>query len=77
MRSKSVCLCDDDNDVEMALACSHAYIPALSLDTMEETIQQNPKQFTKTFLQGVVEGTFATEAALRLVYERVISAQNF
>ena len=53
MRSKSVCLCDDDNDVEMALACSHAYIPALSSDTMEETIQQNPKQFTKTFCKAL------------------------
>jgi hypothetical protein len=29
-----VCLCDDDNDLEMALACRRAYLPSVSSDSI-------------------------------------------
>lgn len=64
---ESVCICDDDNDLEMALACAHAYIPALTSESMIRCIQLNPRQFTQTVQAGVVEETLATEAALRLI----------
>lgn len=43
-----VCLCDDDNDMEMALSCRHAYIPSVTSNTMANTIRKVPKQFTVT-----------------------------
>ena len=71
MSTESVCICDDDNDIEMALACSHAYIPALTSDTIEDTIRKNPTKFTQTFQQDVVTSTLATDAALQLIYDGV------
>jgi hypothetical protein len=69
MAKESVCICDDDNDIEMALACAHAYIPALTSDSVVECIRNNPDKFTQTYQQGLVEETLATEAALNLIYE--------
>lgn len=65
---RSICLCDDDNDIEMALACSHAFVPAYSSESMRETIQANSAKFTTTFSPDVSE-TAATEAALDLILE--------
>eukprot|EP00550_Attheya_septentrionalis_P002661 CAMPEP_0198290122 /NCGR_PEP_ID=MMETSP1449-20131203/8086_1 /TAXON_ID=420275 /ORGANISM="Attheya septentrionalis, Strain CCMP2084" /LENGTH=342 /DNA_ID=CAMNT_0043988567 /DNA_START=609 /DNA_END=1634 /DNA_ORIENTATION=- len=44
----AVCLCDDDNDLEMAMACQHAFVPSISSSSMTETIRANPHQFTLT-----------------------------
>lgn len=69
MTTESVCICDDDNDIEMALACSHAYIPALTSESMVECIKNNPDKLTQTVQPGLVEETLATEAALKLISE--------
>jgi hypothetical protein len=45
----SICLCDDDNDLEMALACQHAYLPDISSQSMLEITQKYPKHFTIPF----------------------------
>jgi hypothetical protein len=68
-----VCVCDDDNDLEMALACHHAYIPAISSTSMEEVIASNPMHFTQTGGKdhGGLEATVATEKALDLVLQRL------
>ena len=42
----ALCLCDDDNDVEMALACHHAYLPDIASQSMRETIRHYPRHFT-------------------------------
>ena len=68
----SVCLCDDDNDLEMALACRHAYIPEISSRSMADIIQTNPEHFTQTGGEGKQQvGTDATEAALALLMGRI------
>ncbi|CAB9502320.1 expressed unknown protein [Seminavis robusta] len=66
---ESVCICDDDNDIEMALACAHAYIPALTSESVVQCIHDNPHKLTQTFQQGLVEETLATEAALQMIQE--------
>jgi hypothetical protein len=67
-----VCLCDDDNDIDMALACRHAYLPALSSQSMETLVQTRPDHFTPTFSSdGTVSHTKATEAALQLVLNAI------
>ena len=67
LATQSVCICDDDNDIEMALACGHAYIPALTSESMVECIQNHPGKLTQTVVPGSVEQTRATEAALELI----------
>ena len=70
----AVCACDDDNDLEMALACHHAYIPGVSSTSMAVIIQNNPGHFTQTGGHGasdMSEGTAATEKALSLLLERI------
>ncbi|KAL3907718.1 MAG: hypothetical protein SGILL_008759 [Bacillariaceae sp.] len=73
---QSVCVCDDDNDIEMAMACSQAYIPALTSDSMVATIRGNPTKFTQTYKEDKVTSTDATDAALQLIYERVMKAST-
>jgi hypothetical protein len=72
---QTVCLCDDDNDIEMARACLHAYVPSISSTSLAETIRSSPLQFTATCDdENNVEGTHATEAALALILERIAMA---
>jgi len=76
MTTESVCICDDDNDIEMALACAQAYIPRLGSASMGDVVQRNPTKFIATFQEGV-EATAATEEALRLIYDSVVvGAEN-
>lgn len=69
LSSRCICLCDDDNDVEMALACLHAYIPLITSKSMADTIRSNPNHFTVA-IDKENDGddhTKATERALSLV----------
>lgn len=63
-------MCDDDNDVEMALACLHAFIPSVGSESMAQTIREHDDKFTQTETDGI-EGTQATEAALERILERI------
>ena len=65
--TESVCICDDDNDIEMALACSQAYVPALTSGSMKQVMKENPTKFTQTFLEGYLTSTVATDAALKII----------
>lgn len=67
LATESVCICDDDNDIEMALACSHTYIPSLTSKSMLGTLRRNQSDFTLTFGPGV-SSTAATEAALNSIF---------
>jgi hydroxymethylpyrimidine pyrophosphatase-like HAD family hydrolase len=68
----AVCICDDDNDLEMAMACKHAYIPEVSSLSMKEIIEKYPDHFTQTGGEGKeLSGTDSTESALQLILETV------
>jgi hypothetical protein len=56
----SICLCDDDNDLEMALACQHAYLPDISSQSMLEITQKYPKHFTIPFATTTATTTTTT-----------------
>jgi hypothetical protein len=68
-----VCLCDDDNDLEMASACQHAFIPGISSESMAKVIEDNPEHYSLTggSHQEGVEGTIATEKSLSMALERI------
>ena len=82
----AVCLCDDDNDLEMAMACRRAFIPAITSATMKAAIETYPKQFTVTASvgegSGDVEGKQqrsgpeATEAALSLILDSLAAKES-
>ena len=65
LSKRAVCICDDDNDLEMALACRHAFIPGITSESMRQAIDGNPGHFTVTeeAAKGIVD-TAATEEAL-------------
>lgn len=68
----SVCLCDDDNDIEMAKACGHAYLPAVTSASLEQAISEDPNHFTK-LEDSKIRGTRATDAALAMVLDLISS----
>lgn len=68
LSTEGVCICDDDNDTEMALACSHSYIPSLTSESMLDTLRQHQSNFTQTFGPGI-SPTTATEVALQAIYD--------
>jgi hypothetical protein len=41
-----ICLCDDDNDIEMAVACRHAFLPSVASDRMRRTVQTHASHCT-------------------------------
>jgi hypothetical protein len=67
-----VCLCDDDNDLEMAFACRHAFVPSITSESMAAAIERHRDRVTVTSTaDGTVEGTDATEAALERVLDMI------
>ena len=72
LATSALCLCDDDNDLEMALACQHAYVPSIGSESMAKAIKNYPRKFSLTQgMDGVRNETSATERALELVLERI------
>lgn len=76
LSEKALCICDDDNDIEMAMACKHAFIPSISSKSMADLIRQHPNHFTVTLEDSESEGdgTKASETALDLILDRITSA---
>lgn len=70
LKRNALCVCDDDNDLEMALACKHAFLPTISSESMKQTVDEYSNQFTVTEQEGLV-GTSATDKALELVLEQL------
>jgi len=62
---RAICLCDDDNDLEMAMACRKAYVPSVSSTSMADALIEYPQHIATTERpeQGVT-GCVATEEAL-------------
>ncbi|CAJ1941091.1 unnamed protein product [Cylindrotheca closterium] len=72
LSNHAICLCDDDNDIEMALAVRHAYLPSLASKTMEAVIEKHTDRFTETYkLESASSGsgTGASDLALNLILE--------
>mgnify|MGYP003564428861 CR=1 FL=1 len=77
MSKHCVCICDDDNDLEMAQACHHAYIPGVSSTSMADVIRKHPDHFTQTgTTHEGIEGTIATEKALELVLKQFVAGSS-
>jgi len=71
LKSHACCLCDDDNDVEMALACRNAYLPSVTSESMRKLASEN-RNVIVTETEGRIE-SLATEAALEMILNDVKS----
>lgn len=43
---RTVALCDDDNDIELAMSLDHAYIPCITSEKLRLVIHHHPDHFT-------------------------------
>lgn len=66
------CLCDDDNDIEMALACKIAYLPSVTSESIRNLAKETSKKLiiTEDTENDIVQ-TLATEAALKAVIKEL------
>ena len=72
LHDHAVCICDDDNDVEMASACRHAYIPSISSENMSALIEKFPDHFSLTGgKKSKAHGTTSSEIALSMILTRL------
>jgi hypothetical protein len=73
-------LCDDDNDIELAISCCFAFLPTISSDSMKTIAQSNSERIitvddTKEF--GNLGGTTqATDALLQNIIERFFTISS-
>lgn len=74
LKNNACCLCDDDNDVEMALACRNAYLPSITSDSMRKIASEN-RNVIVTETEGRIE-SLATEAALELILNDLIKSNK-
>jgi hypothetical protein len=76
----AVCVCDDDNDLEMAMACSRAFIPTVTSTSMKEAIDRYPSHFVVTARGDEDEedrpGIEAAELALSMILEGLAGADT-
>uniref|UniRef100_A0A6U9S6Y9 Sucrose phosphatase-like domain-containing protein n=1 Tax=Picocystis salinarum TaxID=88271 RepID=A0A6U9S6Y9_9CHLO len=64
--NRVVAICDDDNDVELAMDAHHVYVPCISSETLRLNIHRNPEHFTLSKRMG----PFATEDMLQALVKR-------
>ena len=64
--SRCVCMGDDDNDVAMANACGHCYVPGVNADSMRDAIAARSGRFTVAHRAVFA----ATEECLQAVLDR-------
>jgi len=60
-----ICLCDDDNDLEMASACGKVFLPTVTSVSMQNAVKRSPNKIIvmENKYEGIIE-TKATEKAL-------------
>jgi len=65
------CLCDDDNDIEMALACKFAYLPSVTSESIRNLAKKTSKLIITEDTENDIVQTLSTEAALEAVIKEL------
>ena len=75
LATRAICLCDDDNDIEMAMACNKAFLPSVASFSMLALVRKNPGKVivTECENEGVVKFR-ATESALQHAIREIESS---
>jgi hypothetical protein len=69
LASSSICICDDDNDIPLAMACRKAFLPTISSTSIKALVDSRGEDrmvVTEDIPTGII-GYLATEEALRRV----------
>jgi len=74
LKTNAYFLCDDDNDIELAMACIAAYLPSVTSESIRTlaTTENSSLIIMEDTSKGIVD-SFATEAALEAIIEVVES----
>lgn len=77
LAARAICLCDDDNDIEMAMACNKAFLPSVASFSMLTLVRENPGKLivTEREHEGIVKSR-ASESALQHVLREVESSYS-
>ena len=77
LKSRAICLCDDDNDIEMAVACKKSFLPGITSLSMLDLVRENPRKIivTERLDEGIVK-TRASEEALECVLKEIESSRS-
>ena len=77
LKMNAYCMCDDDNDIEMASACRTAFLPSVTSESIREMAESQNKDkeqgklvIVEDFDNGIVD-TAATERALEMILEEL------
>lgn len=62
--ARAVCVCDDDNDIDMAHAVGHAYVPGFTSESMRKAVADEPHRFTVAEARGFLGTHEALERLL-------------
>jgi len=75
LKTNAYFLCDDDNDIELAMACIAAYLPSVTSESIRTfaTTKNSSLIIMEDTSKGIVESR-ATEAALEAIIEVVESS---
>jgi hypothetical protein len=75
LKTNAYFLCDDDNDIELAMACIAAYLPSVTSESIRAlaTTKNSSLIIMEDASKGIVD-SFATEAALEAIIEVVESS---
>ncbi|KAL3782444.1 hypothetical protein HJC23_006017 [Cyclotella cryptica] len=87
LQTHAFCLCDDDNDIEMALACRTAFLPSVTSDSIRKRVemqsddgnggmQRHGRLVVTEDVEGGVVETRATERALEMIMKELNQASN-
>ncbi|KAL3791631.1 hypothetical protein ACHAW5_000627 [Stephanodiscus triporus] len=72
LKTHAYCMCDDDNDIEMAVACRAAYLPSVTSESMRALAANDDGDDSYSMIvaedasKGIIE-SLATEAALEAI----------
>lgn len=70
MSSRALIFSDDDNDIELALHVSKAFLPGITSDSMRATVENNAEKFRVSEMSGI----YATEQMLQEILASCIDS---
>lgn len=70
MSSRTLIFSDDDNDIELALHVSKAFLPGITSDSMRATVENNAEKFRVSEMSGI----YATEQMLQEILASCIDS---
>jgi hypothetical protein len=69
-----MCLCDDDNDLEMASACGKVFLPSVSSMSMHNAAKSSPNKII--IMENKDDGIIATKATEKALSRALLEIES-